>query len=266
MERSAGTERRAPEASPPPVDYPSPKLAIALVDRRSLIRELVASFLREKMPDFVIRHAASVDELEGRPDVTFAAFVIFQSSIIAEVGRSFSGLDHVRKAFPMTPIVVVSDFGRYDLVSEAFRCGAKGFIPTVTSISIFEHALRTVLAGGEYVPASVLEHATMHGGGVERPIDVGGLRFTPRQQEVLTLLRDGLPNKMIAYRLDMRESTVKVHLRQIMRKMNATNRTQVVASLTSSEGDPTGAPGDAAGDERATGARASARALQTTTS
>ena len=53
--------------------------------------------------------------------------------------------------------------------------------------------------------------------------------FTPRQLEILNCLRRGLANKMIAYELQMRESTVKIHVRNIMKKLHATNRTQVVS-------------------------------------
>jgi len=56
--------------------------------------------------------------------------------------------------------------------------------------------------------------------------------FTPRQAAVVEALRQGKPNKIIAYELDMRESTVKVHIRHIMKKLNATNRTQVAFMLT----------------------------------
>ena len=51
--------------------------------------------------------------------------------------------------------------------------------------------------------------------------------FTQRQAEILDCLRRGMANKLIAYELDMCESTVKVHIRHIMKKLNATNRTQV---------------------------------------
>jgi DNA-binding NarL/FixJ family response regulator len=53
--------------------------------------------------------------------------------------------------------------------------------------------------------------------------------FTPRQLEILNCLRRGLANKMIAYELKMRESTVKIHVRNIMKKLRATNRTQIVS-------------------------------------
>jgi DNA-binding NarL/FixJ family response regulator len=50
--------------------------------------------------------------------------------------------------------------------------------------------------------------------------------LTPKETEILRRLKDGKPNKIIAYELDICESTVKVHMRQIMRKLSATNRTQ----------------------------------------
>jgi DNA-binding NarL/FixJ family response regulator len=55
--------------------------------------------------------------------------------------------------------------------------------------------------------------------------------FTPREIEVLHRLRQGLQNKIIAYELGMSESTVKVHLRNVMKKLNASNRTQVAFML-----------------------------------
>jgi two-component system nitrate/nitrite response regulator NarL len=54
-----------------------------------------------------------------------------------------------------------------------------------------------------------------------------GVTFSKRQREILELLCLGLPNKVIAYRLGIVESTVKVHLKNIMRKLNLTSRTQV---------------------------------------
>jgi DNA-binding NarL/FixJ family response regulator len=51
--------------------------------------------------------------------------------------------------------------------------------------------------------------------------------FTARQTAVIAALRQGKQNKIIAYELNMRESTVKVHVRNIMKKLNATNRTEV---------------------------------------
>jgi DNA-binding NarL/FixJ family response regulator len=90
-------------------------------------------------------------------------------------------------------------------------------------------AIRFIGDGGTYIPQCVLTSI------VQEPssaclVDGEGVpvTFPPRQLQVLELLKEGKQNKTIAYELGMCESTVKVHIRQIMRKLKATNRTQVV--------------------------------------
>ncbi|MBS0528930.1 MAG: response regulator transcription factor [Proteobacteria bacterium] len=63
------------------------------------------------------------------------------------------------------------------------------------------------------------------------PAVLAGFGFTQREAALLVHLREGRQNKVIAHRLDISESTVKVHLRNIMRKLHASNRTQVVNIL-----------------------------------
>jgi DNA-binding NarL/FixJ family response regulator len=67
------------------------------------------------------------------------------------------------------------------------------------------------------------------------------IEFSPRQLQVLELLQQGKQNKIIAYELGMCESTVKVHIRHIMRKLNARNRTQVVLLTNSRNNRPAAA-------------------------
>ncbi len=84
--------------------------------------------------------------------------------------------------------------------------------PTGQAVSEVAHVARvTGASAGEDSQATFLED------------------FTPRQLEILNCLRRGLANKMIAYELQMCESTVKIHVRNIMKKLRATNRTQVVS-------------------------------------
>ena len=56
-------------------------------------------------------------------------------------------------------------------------------------------------------------------------------QFSARQLDVVNALRRGKANKIIAYELQMRESTVKVHIRNIMKKLGATNRTEVACKV-----------------------------------
>ena len=85
--------------------------------------------------------------------------------------------------------------------------------------------------GGAYVPACVLAAASLGQSPPDvRPRDGHGnpIEFSPRELHVLALLQQGKQNKVIAYELGICESTTKVHIRHIMKKLAARNRTQVV--------------------------------------
>ena len=86
--------------------------------------------------------------------------------------------------------------------------------------------MHLVCAGGTFAPANALLSSSGARDGAEGAPLIEG--FTQRQAQILDCLRRGMANKLIAYELNMCESTVKVHIRNIMKKLKATNRTQVV--------------------------------------
>lgn len=152
----------------------------------------------------------------------------------------------LRSAAPETPIVVLSDRDDPEDVVAAFQAGVSGFIPTSTEPAVALQIFTFIVNGGSFFPPRALlqvqqgpeasPHARNGKGGDPMKIRSNGL--TTRQQEVLLLLGTGKPNKVIARELDMCEATVKVHVRQIMRKLGASNRTEaalICASQTSNE-------------------------------
>jgi DNA-binding NarL/FixJ family response regulator len=105
--------------------------------------------------------------------------------------------------------------------------GVRGYVVTSCSLGEVVGAIRLVNAGGTFVPASSLrgtQQLTIADGSKSAQ---KGASLTPRQTAVLKALREGKPNKIIAYELCMAESTVKVHVRTMMKKFRATNRTQL---------------------------------------
>ena len=114
---------------------------------------------------------------------------------------------------------------------KAIDGGAGGYIPASIGIDVVLEATRLTAAGGMFLPvASVL---SMRDQIVARPVDAvdGEQRFTGRQSAVANALWRGKSNKVIAFELSMSESTVKVHIRNIMKKLNATNRTEAAFKL-----------------------------------
>jgi DNA-binding NarL/FixJ family response regulator len=107
-------------------------------------------------------------------------------------------------------------------VYRVLKSGFRGFLPSSISSAVAIQALRLVKAGGTFVPVSC------HGQFPElAAMAEQGDTFTRRQRQVIESIRQGKPNKIIAYELSMCESTVKVHVRTIMKKLKAKNRTQV---------------------------------------
>jgi DNA-binding NarL/FixJ family response regulator len=115
-------------------------------------------------------------------------------------------------------------------MAEILAQGARGYIPTSVGLSVAIGALHLAMAGGTFVPASALRNS-----GRERPDAPQSvhsmLGLSERQAAVAEAVALGKPNKIIAYEMNLCESTVKVHIRSIMKKMQARNRTEIAFKL-----------------------------------
>jgi DNA-binding NarL/FixJ family response regulator len=125
------------------------------------------------------------------------------------------------------PIILLADTEEPSQVVEALQSGTRGYIPTSVSLAIAIEAMRLVRAGGVYAPAGSVIAANCKNSPAKNGTGTRNVMFTERQTAILDLLCKGKPNKIIAYELGMCESTVKVHVRNIMKKLKATNRTQI---------------------------------------
>ena len=129
------------------------------------------------------------------------------------------------------PVIVLADTDELHEIFAAIDCGAKGFIPSTLGIAICVEAISLVMAGGIFLPASCVMNASRQMMATNSAAVREESMFTSRQAEVVEGLKRGKANKIIAYELNMCESTVKVHVRNVMRKLKATNRTEVVYKL-----------------------------------
>ncbi len=135
----------------------------------------------------------------------------------------------LKKSGNTAPIIVFSDAKSVDQIADSLRCGARGHVPTSTPLNIAMKAIRIVLVGGVFVPADTL--LTEEGLAENDSFREQEHLFTTRQKAVVDALRKGKPNKLIAHELNISESTVKVHIHSIMKKLQAKNRTEAVIKL-----------------------------------
>ena len=132
-----------------------------------------------------------------------------------------------RKLLSIVSVIIISDTENPNSLAEIFESGARGFIPTETTLEQIIEIIGLVCVGGVFVPLSSLSLSKNRG---EASIAERGSsnEFTRNELAVLDRLKVGKANKIIAYELGLSESTVKVHIGRIMKKLNVTNRTQIV--------------------------------------
>jgi DNA-binding NarL/FixJ family response regulator len=213
--------------------------AILIVDTLELRRISIASLLkpwaRTSNIDVVEVGPAGALAQPDCPSIKLVVLVIGSQSV-SDVAR-LEWLRPLRTKYPEAPLVFVAERDRLQDVIAAFDCGARGFIPMNVAPQIAIEALKFIIGGGSFFPPAVLVQGTSIRSSASADVpkmtllaEAQTYGLTVRQQEVLEGLRRGESNKQIAKRLDIGEATVKIHIRQIMRKLGARNRTQAALS------------------------------------
>lgn len=216
------------------------KLRVALIDPRALTRASFSSLLTASARGFaVVPYSSAESLLNGLSQTEFQLVLLNIGGAVTSEKPVAEEIRQLREALPQIPLVILSDREEAPLILEAFRQGVQGYLPTTLNAPVMVSALFLVQAGGTFIPAAALGivsgDARSDATARETLIDQhyptstrceGTQHFTARQRQVLELLRQGKSNKFIAYELDIKESTVKIHIRHLMKKLHATNRTQ----------------------------------------
>jgi DNA-binding NarL/FixJ family response regulator len=139
-------------------------------------------------------------------------------------------LERMRQSLPALPVVVVSGSDDPSHVLKALDLGAMGYIPKTSPRDVLLGAVRLVASGGIYVPVQALtaREAAVAAPAAPQP-DLG---MSARQREVLDLLLKGLPNKLIARKLDISENTAKIHVSAVLRALGVASRTQALIAAS----------------------------------
>jgi DNA-binding NarL/FixJ family response regulator len=224
---------------------------VALIDPKPLTRRSIGDLLAKAFPEYAMVAASTCEELLeiderriGRPNLV----VVYIRSVGLTNTWVQSALELLRVRLPEASAVVLADRDDVDEVNRALTHGVRGYIPTSVECGVAVAALRLISAGGTFVPANALRSTAAKPDDQpegERQRRSDGRDLTPRELSVIDLLREGKPNKLIAAQLDMQESTVKVHVRNILKKLNAANRTHaafVANRLLGQDAEPVALP------------------------
>jgi len=226
-------------------------MKVLLVDDHPLILSALQTVIKGLGDDVSVLGAGSAAEARDALQQDSSYDLVLLDLALGDAD-GFDLLTELRTAYPALPVVVVSASDRASDVIRAIDLGAMGFVPKRSSNEQLFEALRVVMSGGLYVPPMMLglDPGSTHEGDtvpdVMRPVGVqaGQAAFqkapssleavglTPRQHDVLGLLLQGKPNKLIARELNVSVETVKDHVAAVLRALGVSTRTQAVLAVS----------------------------------
>lgn len=202
-------------------------MRILFADDHPLFREGVKPVLSKLADEVEIIEAkdypAAFEAARKIQDIDLALLDLYMPGM-----AGLDGISRFRASFPHIPVAVLSAADERESIQRLLANGALGYICKSSPSDVILSALRLILAGGVYIPPSLLG---------ERPenepttivLEAGRQEaLTPRQVEVLRELVKGLNNKQIAHNLNVTEGTVKIHLATVFRVLNVNSRTEAL--------------------------------------
>lgn len=210
------------------------QVKVLLIDDHAMFREGIRLVLNKLEFDWALLEAGTCAEgFEFMKTCEDLDLVLLDLAL-----PDMSGIDALqlmRERYAHVPVVVLSGSEDRALVLECINRGAMGFITKSSSSAVLVNALQLVFSGSVYLPQTLLGQWNK-----SQPLappknviamtrdKLSTMGLTARQIDVLELLVQGLPNKLIARQLDIAEATVKTHVTAGLRGLNVKNRTQAV--------------------------------------
>ena len=207
-----------------PLRHTIPTVSVAVVEASGLLRTCIAGCVA-KYRRFQVAGYASLEELIAHNSFHRHSLVIFHS-LATRHHATLRDIERLKNMGSSCRIVVLTDTDDQAFVDSFLQHGARGVIPTTFPASTVAEALNLVFTGATFNP---FENVFARGEDGMQPAASGNCGLTKREGQIVSLLRSGKPNKQIAYELGLSIGTVKVHLHNIMNKLGARNRIQVLA-------------------------------------
>ena len=201
-----------------PLSVDRPRIRLLIVDDHPLLQAGLAAVVRSQDDLELVGEAASGTDgvrlfRATRPDVTLMDLRLPDISGVEATSR-------IRHEFPDARIVILTTFDGDVEVRRALDAGARSYVLKSTPLTEIVQIIRQVHAGRRPIPSEIAAGLAEH---------YGSDGLTAREIEVLRFIASGNRNKDVGVKLSISEETVKVHMRRVMEKLGAIDRTQAVS-------------------------------------
>lgn len=192
-------------------------MRILIADDHDLVRDLIVVFL-EQEDDIAVSAVSDFDGVVSKIDEDGPFDLVLLDFSMPGV-NGLEGLERAIELNQNKPVALISGVANRDIAKAALAAGAAGFLPKTLAAKSLIHAVRFMVAGEQYAPVKFMtEHEEVE----QSPL---AKLLSERERQVLEGLGRGLSNKEIARELDLREVTIKLHVKTLCRKLEARNRT-----------------------------------------
>lgn len=200
------------------------KYKLAIIEDENIILRSLSSFFNNTENFEVVFTARKVEELHELDANQPVDIVLLDINLLGMSG--IKGIPKILESYPDIEIVMLTTFDESEYIFDALRAGASGYLIKNTPIWDIKKALETILAGGSFMSPGIARKVINSFS--EKKKAAKFEQLTPRQNEILNALVDGLSYKMIANKFGISEHTTCDHIKAIYRKLQVNSKGEAI--------------------------------------
>lgn len=197
-----------------------------VIDDHPLYCDALATTMESIFNTRRIRTATTLGEALHQLRMRFSPDLVILDLNLPDAS-GLSGFLKIKEKMPDVPVIVISAITTEGVVQSVISAGAAGFIPKETGRQVFQEAMTDIWNGKTYVPPGYAMPARSKES--DRSVETISRKIahlSQQQTRILGLICEGMPNKLIAYEMQLAEATVKAHITALLRRLGVHNRTQ----------------------------------------
>ncbi|WP_112828465.1 response regulator transcription factor [Rhizobium cremeum] len=197
-----------------------------VIDDHPLYCDALATTMESIFNTRRIRTATTLGEALHQLRMRFSPDLVILDLNLPDAS-GLSGFLKIKEKMPDVPVIVISAITTEGVVQSVISAGAAGFIPKETGRQVFQEAMTDIWNGKTYVPPGYAMPARAKEN--DRSVETISRKIahlSQQQTRILSLICEGMPNKLIAYEMQLAEATVKAHITALLRRLGVHNRTQ----------------------------------------